>query len=83
MLDVTLNDKTAKLLESYRRSKHLSREQALEALLKEVMQRQTMQNALRANWSRLVDHADSTFEADLNDIIKQDRKQHALGIARV
>ena len=83
MLNVTLNDKTAKLLESYRRGKHLSREEALEALLEEVTQRQTMQNALRANWSRLVNQANSTFEADLNDIIKQDRKQHALDIARV
>ena len=79
MLNVTLNDKTAKLLESYRRGKHLSREEALEALLEEVTQRQTMQNALRANWSRLADKMDATFEADLNDIIKQDRKQQSQG----
>jgi hypothetical protein len=39
MLNVTLNDKTAKLLESYRRSKRLSREKALEVLLEDVMQR--------------------------------------------
>ena len=73
MLNVTLNDKTAKLLESYRRGKHLSREQALEALLEEVTQRQTMQNALRANWSRFANQTDSTFETDLN-IIKRNRK---------
>ena len=79
MLNVTLNDKTAKLLESYRRGKHLSREEALEALLEEVTQRQTMQNALRANWSRLADQMDANFEADLNDIIKQDRKQQSQG----
>ncbi len=73
MLNITLNDKTAKLLESYRRGKHLSREQALEELLEEATQRQTLQNALTTNWSRHADDTDQSFETDLNTIIKQDR----------
>jgi hypothetical protein len=78
MLNVTLNDKTAKMLESYRRAQHLSREQALEKLLEEVTQRQVLQNALTLNWSRQADQTDTSFEADLHAIIKQDRaKQRA------
>jgi hypothetical protein len=80
MLNITLNDKTAKLLESYRRSKHLSREQALEELLEEATQRQTLQTALTTNWSRQAGNTDPNFETDLNNIIKQDRaKQRAQG----
>jgi hypothetical protein len=36
MLNVTLNDKTAKLLESHRRTERLSREKALDKLFKEA-----------------------------------------------
>jgi hypothetical protein len=80
MLNVTLNDKTAKLLESYRRSKRLSREKALEALLEDVMQRQTLQATLLANWTQNATTTDANFEADLTDIIKRDRaKQRARG----
>ena len=83
MLNVTLNDKTAKLLESYRRTKRLSREKALERLLEEVTQRQAMQDTLMKNWARNTvntsSHQDS-FEADLNEIIKRDRvKQRVRG----
>jgi hypothetical protein len=79
MLNVTLNDKTAKLLESYRRSKRLSREKALEALLEDVMQRQTFQTTLLANWAQNTT-TDASFEADLTNIIKRDRaKQRARG----
>ena len=83
MLNVTLNDKTAKLLESYRRTKRLSREKALELLLEEVTQRQAMQNTLMMNWARNTVNTNSnegSFEADLNEIIKRDRtKQRARG----
>jgi hypothetical protein len=73
MLSVTLNDKTAKLLESYRRAQHLSREQALEKLLEEATERQSLQNALSLNWSRQDELTDIAFEADLDNIIKLDR----------
>ncbi len=80
MLSVTLNDKTAKLLESYSRAQHLSREQALEKLLEEATERQSLQNALSLNWSRQDDLTDTDFEADLNELIKNDRaKQRSLG----
>jgi hypothetical protein len=80
MLNVTLNDKTAKLLESYRLSKRLSREKALEALLEDVMQRQTFQTTLLANWAQNATTTDASFEADLTGIIRRDRaKQRARG----
>ncbi len=80
MLNITLNDKTAKLLESYRRSKRLSREQALEILLEDVTERQALQNALTSNWAQQAKSPDTDFEADLNNIIKQDRaKQRTKG----
>jgi parvulin-like peptidyl-prolyl isomerase len=78
MLNVTLNDKTAKMLESYRRAKRLSREQALEKLLEEVTQRQAFQNVLSVNWSKRENQTDITLEADLNAIIKQDRASNTL-----
>ena len=79
MLNVTLNDRTAKLLESYRRSKRLSREKALEVLLEDVMQRQTLQATLVANWARNA-ATDANFETDLTNIIKRDRaKQRTRG----
>jgi hypothetical protein len=79
MLSITLNDKTAKLLESYRRAQHMSREQALEKLLEEATERQSLQNALSLNWSRQDDLMDATFEADVNELINNDRaKQRSL-----
>jgi hypothetical protein len=80
MLNVTLNDKTAKLLESYRRGKRLSREKALEVLLEEVTQRQVMQHTLMANWASNAGVTDDAFEADVTALIMRDRaKQRARG----
>jgi hypothetical protein len=78
MLSVTLNDKTAKLLESYRRSQRLSREQAIEKLLEEVTESQSFQNALSLNWSRQEHRTDADFEADLENLIKQDRTEQRI-----
>jgi hypothetical protein len=80
MLNITLTDKTAKLLESYRRSKRLSREKALEVLLEDVTERQALQNALTSHWAQQSTAPDPDFETDLNNIIKQDRaKQRSKG----
>jgi hypothetical protein len=79
MLNVTLNDKTAKLLESYRRSHKISREKALEVILEEATQRQVMQQILTQNWAAQTE-PDNSFDKDVTEIIKQDRaKQRVKG----
>ena len=78
MQSVTLTDRTAKLLESYSRSEKLSAAQAIAMLLEEVTQRQSFQEALNTHWA---EHSelDAGFDAEITEIIKQDRvkqRQH-------
>jgi galactokinase/mevalonate kinase-like predicted kinase len=73
MLNVTLNEKTAKLLENYRRSKKISREKALESILEEATQRHVLQQVLSQNWASQTELDNDTFEEDIQEIIKQDR----------
>ncbi len=80
MLNVTLNDKTAKLLESYRRSHKISRQKALEVILEEATQRQVMQQILTQHWAAQTEFEDHDFDNDVEVIVKQDRaKQRAKG----
>ena len=80
MLNVTLNDKTAKLLESYRRSHKISRQKALEVILEEATQRQVMQQLLTQHWAAQTESDNDDFDKDVEEIIKQDRaKQRAKG----
>jgi hypothetical protein len=73
MLNVTLNDRAAKLLETYRRSKKISREKALESILEEATQRQVMQQILTQNWAAQTESDNDKFEEDVQQIIKQDQ----------
>jgi hypothetical protein len=80
MLNVTLNDKTAKLLETYRHSKKISHEKALESILEEATQRQVMQQVLSQNWAAQTESDIDKFEEDIQQIVKQDRaKQRSKG----
>ena len=72
MQSVMLDDRTAKLLESYSQSKKLSAEQAIATLLEEVTQRQSFQEALSTHWTEHSE-SDAGFEAEIAEIIKQDR----------
>ena len=72
MQSVMLDNKTAKLLESYSRLKKLSAEQAIAALLEEVTQRQSFHEALTTHWADHVE-PEAGLDAQITQIIKQDR----------